>query len=326
MPKEILLYTGIYDFTAEDVINRLNDAMDDEVDMRVNSGGGSVFAGWGMIAKIKEHGNVNIKNDGIAASMAANLNLYSKSSESLDVTKFILHRADMYVAEGDVEMQKFLDNVNKDLRSRMKMRLNEEKFKEVAGMTIDEMFDSKKQVNVFLNARQAKEIGLIQKITKVNPTEMKAFNEMIYKVAAEYKPTNENSNSNPNIMTLAELKAQHPNIYNEIFALGILAGVSQEKDRVEACLVFNEIDPAGVKAAIESGKPLSAKQMAEFGLKSMSADALKKLASDSTGEVKTGAVTEKDKTEKDKQVNDFADDVKNSLKKSKSPEAIKAGV
>jgi hypothetical protein len=79
-------------------------------------------------------------------------------------------------------------------------------------------------------------------------------------------------------MNLEKLKAEHPAIYAEAVAIGVKQGIAEEKDRVEACLVFNEVDPAGVKAAIEAGKPLSQKQMADFSLKALSKNQLKALA------------------------------------------------
>ena len=53
MAKELYLYNPIYSFVAEEVIKELNASMDDNVTLRLNTPGGSVFAGWGIIAKMK---------------------------------------------------------------------------------------------------------------------------------------------------------------------------------------------------------------------------------------------------------------------------------
>ena len=49
--KQILLYSGIYSFTAEAFIEQMNMLDKKEpVCIRANSPGGSVFAGWGIIS------------------------------------------------------------------------------------------------------------------------------------------------------------------------------------------------------------------------------------------------------------------------------------
>lgn len=296
MAKEILLYDFIYDYSAADIITRLEQSMDDEVSLRVNCGGGNLFSAWGMFAKTQEHGEVTIKVDGMAASGAAYLCLFAKSVECIDASAFMFHRADG--PTNSEEEKQLLIQKNKELKSKMKMRLNEDKFKEVTGMTIDQMFEGEVK-DIWLTAKQAKQIGLVKKINKVDPVEMQARTEIFYRIAAELKP---DKNQNPTNMTLAEFKAQHPAIYNEAIvegrALGITAGVKQEKERIEACMVFFEIDPKGVQAAIESGNPLTMKQTAEFMLKMGSKEGLEKLAAAATPPVVTAAVKEQTEIEK----------------------------
>ena len=96
MSKEIYLYSQIYDFVAESIISQLEDNIGNDVVMRVASPGGNVKASYGLMAKVKEHGNVSIKVDGHADSMAANLLLFAKKAECLDVSTFVLHRAAFY--------------------------------------------------------------------------------------------------------------------------------------------------------------------------------------------------------------------------------------
>lgn len=292
MAKEILLYSGIYDFTAEDIIGKLNENMSEAVDLRTNCPGGSVFAGWGIAAKIKEHGNVNLKVDGLAASMGAVFCLYSKSVECLSVSRFMLHRADMRVESPD--QQAFLDSINKDLKTQMMKKLDAEAFLQVSGMSIDAMFEGE-QKDVWLTAKQAKKIKLVDSIKKLEPSEAMAMNEMMYKVAASMKEETKFEKPKSTIMNLQELKQNHPAIFAEAVAIG----VAQEKDRVESCLVFNELDPKGVKEAIESGKPLSQKQMADFSLKSVQAQLLAATSKDNAEAVETTAEPVTTKENKD---------------------------
>jgi hypothetical protein len=181
------------------------------------------------------------------------------------------------------EQQSFLDSINKDLKAQMMKKLDAEAFQQVSGMSIDAMFEGD-QKDVWLTAKQAKRIKLVDKIKKLEPSEAMAMNEIMYKVAASMK---EEKIEKPKItvMNLQELKQNHPAIFAEAVALG----VAQEKDRVEACLVFNELDPKGVKEAIESGKPLSQKQMADFSLKSVQAQLLAATTKDNAEAVETTA-------------------------------------
>lgn len=112
-------------------------------------------------------------------------------------------------------------------------------------------------------------------------------------------------------MDISKFRNEHPDVYAQVIALG----VAQEKDRVEACMVFNEIDPAGVKAAIESGKPLSAKQMADFTLKAVSGKRAEDIAAEASPEVETDEAKKKE-TEAQAKVSDFEMEARKQLIKA----------
>jgi len=305
MPKEIYLYSPVYDFVAQDLISAMNENTE-ELTMRVNSPGGSVFANYGICAKMQEHGNVNVKVDGAAMSSAANLLPYAKSVECLDVSTFLLHRADMYVeSESD---KAFLARINKDLRVKLLARVDAVIFKEVTGFSIDEMFDSEKRIDIMLDAKQAKKIGLVQKINKLTPSEIDAFNsKMLFNIAAYNDNKNQQKQKQ---MTIDTLKAEHPALFAQVVALG----VEKEKDRVEACLAFIDVDAKGAIEAINSGKDLSQKQMAEFAVKAMSKKSLTDLAAESNKGVATTEVIEAEKDAKAKAIEAFEKGVDSHLK------------
>lgn len=309
MAKELYLYSPIYDFVAENLISLMEENKSQDIVIRSCTPGGSVFAGWGIVAKMGEHeGNVTVKVDGMASSMGLFMLLFADNVEALDVSKFTLHRADGYVSNPDD--QDFLDNINKDLKAKFSSKIDNEKLKNLKSNTnkygIEDIFNPEKRIELNLSAKDAKEIGLISKINKVTPTEIEALNKRLYNVAAVHIPEIQTTIK----MDINKLKAEHSALYAEVIAIG----VSQEKDRVEAALAFNEIDPVGVKAAIESGKPLTQKQMAEFALKSFSAESLKKIGVESTGAVKTEEVkTEEKKTEAQAVLANFEAEVKKAL-------------
>lgn len=312
--KELYLYSSIYDFVAERFIASLEENKNEDITLRMNTGGGDPQAAYGMIAKIKEHKkNVDIKVDGTAYSMGAFMLPYATSAEGLDVSRFLLHRAAYYNEQNLTDTEKTeLAAINADLRKALEQKIDVKKFEAIAKVTLDELFDPTKRIDVMLNAEQAKEIGLIQKITSINKADASALVRTNYQRAmAQYtedpnKPTSQNQNYNT--MTLQELKAANPKLYAEI----LQEGVSQERDRVEACLVYIDVDKKTVMEAIAGGKPFSQKQMAELSLKQNSPEALKKLQEEApktpeTPEVKPPVAAA------DKELNDMSAEVDKKL-------------
>lgn len=281
MAKEILLYSGIYNFVAADIITAMDEAANEDIVMRINSPGGDVFAGWGIIAKMCERTMATtIKADGFVASMAANICLYASKVECLDVTRFLFHRADGPTSTP--EDQAFLNSINADLKKKMCAKIDDAALQELTGYSINDMFNPEKRIDVVLTAAQAKKVGLVDKINKVSPAELKAYNEKYYSIAAlssmplarvsEVKPLNSKK------MTIAELKASHPDVYAAIIA----EGVAQEKDRVGAYMAFLAVAPKEVSEGIKGDKPLSQTQMAEFSLKAVSSKVLAAAVADTT--------------------------------------------
>jgi len=84
-------------------------------------------------------------------------------------------------------------------------------------------------------------------------------------------------------MTLEELKADHPELYKAIFEQGVVA----EKDRCQAWIAFNDVDPKAVAEGIDKGENISQKAMAEFSRKALSNEALAKLEEGAAKDTKT---------------------------------------
>lgn len=319
MAKELYLYSPIYDFVAEDLISKMEDCNPNDVTLRINSPGGNVFAGWGIVGKMKEmqaeDRKVNIKVDGMAASFAAYACLFADDVQALDTSTLMLHRAGFPNNNQKVsaEDQDMLDKMNGDLRSKLEAKIDGKKLKELKGVSIKDMFEAEDRIEVNLTAQEAKQIGLVNKINKINPTEIKAMYDRMYTIAANAE-TKIIKPSKPNTMDLTKLKAENPSLYNEIFALGLAAGIEKEKDRIGACLEFLEVDAKGVKDAIASGKDLTQKQMAAFAVKGMSAEALKKLGKEAPAAIVTDEPDTIAKTEAEKKIAAFEAHAKKILK------------
>ena len=102
-------------------------------------------------------------------------------------------------------------------------------------------------------------------------------------------------NPNNTAMTTAELKAQHPNTYNEILGIGVAAGVEAEKDRAGSWLAHLSTDPETVKKGIESGGEITATVRETLLVKANANAALAGLQKDSAGKLvvpEGGAVAE----------------------------------
>lgn len=329
MAKELLLYTGIYDYTASELIKSLEEYKSQNVKLRVNTGGGGVLATWGLAAKIGEHGHVKIHVDGAAISSGCNLLMYAEEVECLDVSTFLFHKA-VWEGYGDppAEMKAFTEKVNADLRKKMEAKVDSSKLKALKGYSIAELFESPERINLFLTASDMKQLGIVSKINILEPSEMKAVNdrmklvagwdpEMVTRIAAEQT---QSQNQNSNIMTLADLKEKFPTVYAEAIAAGkkeaFDAGIKTERDRIGAAMVFAHIDAEGVKKIIASGEAMTATQQSEFLLKSVSAEHLKKIKADNKGGVKTDEVADGDDAAQNsgkKEAEDFVKDVRASL-------------
>lgn len=273
MAKELYLYFSVQNFVIADLLEKMEEAADDDIVMRINSPGGSVFAGWGLVAKLKEHANTSTaKVDGMAVSMAAIMLLYFDNVECMDVSRFMLHRGDMYV-ESEEDL-KFLADINNDIRLQMKKKLDSKKFKDITGYTIDQMFTMEERKDFWLTAKQAKEIGLVQKVNKLSPaaqTEIAAMTEKFYNVAASGDPK-----PNPmseNTMTVDKLKAEHPEVSDKL----LIAGVNAERERVKAWLAYLDADPERVVKAIKEGTELTQSVQAELHVKLVQAGTKKKI-------------------------------------------------
>lgn len=333
MAKEILLYSGIDSLSSSEFIREMDEAAAEDVTVRVNCPGGTPEYGWGMVAKLAEHpGKKKVKVDGQAYSMGLFFLCYADDSEGLDVSEYLVHRA-AYSQwfESSPEyftdpMRENLTRINASLEKAFRAKVDVALFEELKGVKVKDIFSMDSRIDVFLSAKEAKKIGLIKSIVNITPTKKaeieSRMSAVAEKITAQYtgtKPPKETEPKNT-IMTLAELKANHPAIYAQAVAEGVINGVSQEKERVEACMVFVEIDPMAVKAAIESGKPLSPKQMAELSLKSFSAESLKKTEGSSAKPIVTGSAAEDDKKtpeekEKETKLATFQAETKEAIKK-----------
>lgn len=291
MARELYLYSGIYSFTAQMLIAEMEKSADEDIVIRVNSPGGDVFSGWGIASKIQEHkGNVTIKVDGMAASMAAVMLPFADFVEVLDVTKIMIHKA-IGSVENDAE-KLLLAQVNESLKKKLKGKIDAAKLKELKGVSIDTLFAEGERMDLWLTAQEAKQIGLVDKVNKLSAAEAQYF-QNIFQVAASMEghapKITESKSDTMDKITLKELQEKFPAVYAE----AVKVGADAEADRMGAWLAFIDIDSKAVHEGIKSGKAISQTQSAEFAKKMFSASAEKSLTDESAVVIEgaaTGAV------------------------------------
>jgi ATP-dependent Clp protease protease subunit len=290
MAKEILHYFGFHSWTCEALINKIDEYMDEEIALRLNSPGGDLFAAVGVYAKITEHGNVTMKVDGLAASAGFFATLYAKRVECLDVSRFMVHRADMYV--NDPQQQMLLNDINKDHRKKLEARVSDELFKEVTGISIADLFNPEQRTDIWVDAKGMKKLGLVQKVNVLKTADQKAMAEAMMSWGFEKptatqpppappKPTQQNDTD----MTIDKLKAEFPLVYAAILALGKTEGEIAERERVGAWQAWASVDPKKVAEGIASGKPVSAKDTQELMVAGLAGNKLEAIKKDSAKDV-----------------------------------------
>ena len=192
MENEIPLYGSIGTYSSEYLIERMNKIKGNDISLRINTPGGDVVSCYGVIAKFKEFtGTKKIKVDGMAMSMGAMFCAYADDVQALDVSEFMIHRAayyptlernpDFFTEERKSRLQK----MNDDLRAALESKIDEDKLKEIKGVTLDEIFSLDDRIDVFLTAEQALEIGLIESINAITPETRNAILTN-YSAAASY--------------------------------------------------------------------------------------------------------------------------------------------
>lgn len=206
MGKPILLYNIITSSVAKDITEKiLSTPASEAIDIWINSPGGSLSAGWSILAALQGRSEVNMTVMGDASSMAFFMLLFATNVTAFDTSSSIVHRA---AASDESELSedelKDILSRNKVIREKMESRIDESKFIEVTGKTFDEVFDMNDRLDVPLSAEQAKDIGLVHKVVKLDTAKRHEIESHYYnQIAALVQPqpvNNNNSNINTNKM------------------------------------------------------------------------------------------------------------------------------
>jgi ATP-dependent protease ClpP protease subunit len=316
MAKETYVYGDIWDYSALEYIKSVDEAKGQELTTRVNTSGGEPSYAWGMVTKFNEHeGPKTIIIDGKAQSSGFLFVGAAKADKIIAIREslFLLHRAS-YRAEVESNpmlftetMKQNLKIINDGFRANMESKIDVKKFEKITGKTMDQIFSPDNRIDAVLNAEQALEIGLIDEIRDLSAKEkmsIAAYCEASAK--ADFNPIKEDKPKNEaKKMTIEALKADHPEVYAKVFALG----EAKERDRVGAWATYAEADPEAVAKGIKDGSELSMTAMAELNIKMFKKTQVNALATESPKAVATEAPAASAQSEDDKKVEAFFNEI-----------------
>jgi ATP-dependent protease ClpP protease subunit len=333
MAKDILLMGNIGQYNVLYFFDQIKEATKDnpseDMVLRVNTEGGQPDYMLSILEKVQElkdqitiKGGAQMHSSGFFAMCYVPV----ERVECSDITQAVIHRAawSEWMEKHDEYKGSIYDitltKTNKDLEKALRARIDVDVLEALPqfaekNLKLKDIFSMDSRIEIVLTGADLKKIGLVSKVNKMTPSKQAELTAQVerfkncnslseFRTAAKFadtKPDDTDTDQNNTNMTLEELKAKFPAVYAQVKAEGHAEGVAAEFERCDSIMVFNEIDPAGVKAAIESKKPLSPKQMAEMSLKSFNAEGLKLAKKDSSGKIitKTPTTTEGEEGEQD---------------------------
>ena len=295
---QILLYGPIWEYKAETFVQQVQEYEGEVLEVALNTPGGSPEYMFSMVRAFDRfEGTKRVEAQGKVYSGGFFFCCYADEVVALDTAQFMVHRA-AYPAwlERDEELftefrKKNLADINKALETAFRNRVDVAKFESITGKRIKDIFSMDDRIDVPMNAKQAKQCGLVDSVVRITPkkrTQMKAaLDEAVQDAAAMYNgdfdfleippasndDDSENINTNENDdnmsqLTAEEIQSKYPQAYNAIFALGTAAGVKQESDRIAAWNAWYDVDSKAVTEGIKSGEEISQPQVMELMRKS----------------------------------------------------------
>ncbi|MDX8367774.1 head maturation protease, ClpP-related [Cytobacillus sp. IB215665] len=263
---EIKIYGEISDYnwwgdsiTPKDFATDLADLGDVEnIDVRINSGGGGVFAGLSIYNQLKRHSaNITVFVDGLAASIASIIAMAGNKIVIPTGSFFMIHNPMSSVWGGDAnelrETAELLDKIRDSLVDVYEARTSMNRDEIVEKMDNESWFGASEAVEFGL----ADEIEEAMSVTASMQGRMAIFNGVNIDLSRftnapklpkqQANPSNEPQNivQNTNnevkktVKNLEELKNEHPDIYNQ----AIQAGAEQERGRIEALDKVKDSNP-----------------------------------------------------------------------------------
>lgn len=289
-------YFGIPAVSPGKVLNSIEQAIKNnhkELQVVINSGGGSVFSASEIYTALKSFGGtVNVEIVGVAASAASVIAMAGTSVVMSPTAQMMIHNA-ANGAHGDYQVMddnsEFLKNVNASIINSYTAK---------TGKSSDEL-KAMMDKTTWMTAQQAKEHGFIDAImfekevdavadlgiNSVIPQEVidKVRQQMAKDPAANVvnqanSLVNKNKDNGGNdVMDLKTLQNEHPELFEQVKNMGYADGVKAENSRIKA---IEDIAVPGNEALVNNAKyenPIPAAQFAINALKAQKEQAQNQL-------------------------------------------------
>lgn len=255
-PAELMIYGDIGDWweelDAKSIADKIKAADGDALNVRINSGGGSVFTAQAVYSILRASGKkISVYIDGLAASAATIIACAGDAVYMPENTLYMVHNP-LVMSYGNAEEMRetadLLDKVRDTIVAAYRNKTNLEDSK------IIELMDAE----TWMTAQEAREFGFVDEVLEpfavaatlqkdkivVNSVEMSA--ERLKNIPKSFTNQVQSSKSSEvKNMDLETLKAQHPDVFNAAIAtVDVNAAVKAERERIAdinaACMVGNE--------------------------------------------------------------------------------------
>lgn len=154
---------GISSKKILDTLNRFKEKNITEVEVRINSPGGSLFEGFSIFNQLRDYGNVTTIVDGIAASIASVIALAGNTVKAYKNSYIFVHNP-WSIAIGDTnDMKDASDDLAKFRDTLIDL------YKSKTGLSEDDLKEMCTN-NTFLSSEKALSIGLIDDVIDNYPT------------------------------------------------------------------------------------------------------------------------------------------------------------
>jgi ATP-dependent Clp protease, protease subunit len=235
-----------------------------ELTVRINSGGGDVFAGQTIHSLLRSHkAKVTVYVDGLAASIASVIAMAGDTVIMPRNAMMMIHNPWTIGWGNAADFRKLADDLDKIRESIIAA------YQDKAGIEREKLIELL-DAETWLTADEAQEYGLIDEVDERNSisASMKGgflvmnglqFDVRSFKNVPQIQPTSVNSRkevNSPMTLTVETLAQQYPDIYNAVKKAGYDEGVKAERERFKA---LQELEAPGCeeilnKARYETGE------------------------------------------------------------------------
>lgn len=159
---------GIENTSPKSVNKAIEEANGDELEVEINSGGGSVFAGSEIYTALRSYqGNVTVKIVGLAASAASVIAMAGKKVVMSPTAQMMIHNVSSGASGDYRDMEhtaEILKNANETIANSYRIK---------SGMGQDELL-AMMDKETWMTAEKAKEYGLIDEVMFENQVQLVA--------------------------------------------------------------------------------------------------------------------------------------------------------